>query len=93
VEGGLAFALSQALKGEITVRDSRVEQSSFFDYEPLRYHEMPDIEVHCIQNNEPPGGIGEVGVPTTAPALCNALAAAGYRPYRLPLKKDGFVWV
>ena len=93
VEGGLAFALSQALKGEITVKDSRVEQSSFFDYDPLRYNEMPDIEVHCIPSNEPPGGMGEVGMPTVAPALCNALAAAGSRPYRLPLKKDGFTWM
>ena len=93
MEGGLAFALSQALKGEITVKDSRVEQSSFFDYDPLRYNEMPDMEVCYIQSNETPGGIGEVGMPTVAPALCNALAAAGQRPYRLPIKKDGFEWV
>jgi isoquinoline 1-oxidoreductase beta subunit len=93
VEGGLAFALSQALKGEITVKNSRVEQSSFFDYDPLRFNEMPDMEVHYIQSNETPGGIGEVGMPTVAPALCNALAAAGHRPYRLPIKKDGFDWV
>jgi isoquinoline 1-oxidoreductase beta subunit len=93
VEGGLAFALSQALKGEITVKNSRVEQSSFFDYDLLRYNEMPDLEVHYIQSNETPGGMGEVGMPTVAPALCNALAAAGERPYRLPIKKDGFEWV
>ncbi len=93
VEGGLAFALSQALKGEITVKDSRVEQSSFFDYDPLRFNEMPDMEACYIQSSETPGGIGEVGMPTVAPALCNALAAAGQRPYRLPIKKDGFEWV
>jgi len=93
VEGGLAFALSQALKGEITVKDSRVEQSSFFDYDPLRYNEMPDMEVCIIESNESPGGIGEVGLPTVAPALCNALAAAGHRPYGLPVKKYGFEWV
>ncbi len=93
IEGGLAFALSQALKNEITVKDSRVEQNSFFNYDPLRFNEMPDIEVHYIQSNETPGGIGEVGMPTVAPALCNALAAAGFRPYRLPIKKDGFEWV
>lgn len=93
IEGGLAFALSQVLKNEITVKEGRVEQSSFFDYDPLRFNEMPDIEVHYIQSNETPGGIGEVGMPTVAPALCNALAAAGSRPYRLPIKKDGFEWV
>ena len=93
MEGGLAFALSQALKGEITVKDGRVAQDSFFNYDPLRFHEMPPVEVHYIQSNEQPGGIGEVGMPTVAPALCNALAAAGFRPYRLPIKKDGFEWV
>ena len=93
VEGALAFALSQALKGEITVKNGRVEQDSFFNYDLLRYPEMPPIEVHIVPSTEACGGIGEVGMPTVAPALCNALAAAGSRPYRLPLKKDGYEWV
>lgn len=93
MEGGIAFALSQALKGEITVKDSRVVQDSFFNYEPLRFHEMPPVEVHYINSNEEPGGSGETGMPTVTPALCNALAAAGYRPYRLPIKNEGYEWV
>ncbi|MEO7120418.1 MAG: molybdopterin cofactor-binding domain-containing protein [Ginsengibacter sp.] len=93
VEGGLAFGLSQALKSEVTVKNGRVEQDSFFNYELLRYPEMPPIEVYIVPSTEACGGIGEVGVPTVAPALCNALAAAGSRPYRLPLKKDGYKWV
>ena len=93
MQGALAFALTQALKGEITVKNGRVEQDSFFNYELLRFPEMPPIEVHIVQSTEPCGGIGEVGMPTVAPALCNALAAAGERPYRLPLKKDGYEWV
>jgi xanthine dehydrogenase iron-sulfur cluster and FAD-binding subunit A len=36
---------------------------------------------------------GEVGIPTVAPALFNALTAAGYRARNLPLKNEGFVWV
>ncbi|ULQ54724.1 xanthine dehydrogenase family protein molybdopterin-binding subunit [Flavihumibacter fluvii] len=93
MQGALAFALTQALKGEITIKNGRVEQDSFFNYELLRYPEMPPIDVHVVQSAEPCGGIGEVGMPTVAPALCNALAAAGQRPYRLPLKKDGYEWV
>jgi isoquinoline 1-oxidoreductase beta subunit len=93
VQGGLAFALSQTLKNEITVKDGRVEQDSFFNFELLRYHEMPRVDIHLVPSTEPCGGIGEVGMPTVAPALCNALAAAGSRPYRLPLKKDGWEWV
>lgn len=93
MEGALAFALTQALKGEITVKNGRVEQDSFFNYELLRFPEMPPVEVHFVASTEPCGGIGEVGMPTVAPALCNALAAAGVRPYQLPLRKDGFEWV
>ncbi len=93
MEGGLAFALTQALKGEITVSNSRVIQDGFFSYELLRYDEMPPVDVYMIDSKEEPGGVGEVGLPTVAPALCNALAAAGYRPRTLPIRNEGFSWV
>lgn len=93
MEGGLAFALTQTLKGEITVSNSRVVEDSFFSYELLTYKEMPPVEVYIIDSKEEPGGVGEVGLPTVAPALCNALAAAGDRPRNLPIRKEGFTWV
>ena len=93
MEGGLAFALTQALKGEITVSNSRVDQDGFFSYEILKFDEMPPIEVYIVDSKEEPGGVGEVGLPTVAPALCNALAAAGYRPRTLPIRNEGFSWV
>jgi isoquinoline 1-oxidoreductase beta subunit len=93
MEGGLAFALTQALKGEITVTNSRVVEDGFFSYELLRFDEMPPVEVYMIDSKEEPGGVGEVGLPTVAPALCNALAAAGNRPRTLPIRNEGFKWV
>jgi isoquinoline 1-oxidoreductase beta subunit len=93
MEGGLAFGLTQALKGEITVSNSRVVQDGFFSYELLRYDEMPPVEIYVADSKEEPGGVGEVGLPTVAPALCNALAAAGYRPRTLPIRNEGFSWV
>lgn len=93
MEGGLAFALTQALKGEITVTNSRVVENGFFNYELLRYDEMPPVEIFVIDSKEEPGGVGEVGLSTVAPALCNALAAAGYRPRTLPIRNEGFSWV
>ena len=92
MEGGLAFALQQALKGEITIQNGKVDQSGFHNYQLLRYNEMPPVEIYTIASEEEPGGVGEVGLPTVAPALCNALAAAGYRPRSLPLKNEGFSW-
>jgi isoquinoline 1-oxidoreductase subunit beta len=93
MEGGLAFALTQTLKGEITVSNSRVVEDGFFSYELLTYGEMPPVEIYIIDSKEEPGGVGEVGLPTVAPALCNALAAAGDRPRNLPIRKEGFSWV
>jgi isoquinoline 1-oxidoreductase beta subunit len=49
---------------------------------------MPQIEVLLIESGEPPTGVGEVSVPTTAPALTNAIAAlTGTRVRRLPIAK------
>ena len=93
MQGGFAFGLTQALKGEITISNSRVLQDGFDGYELLRYDEMPPVEVYMIESKEEPGGVGEVGVSTVAPALCNALAAAGHRPRTLPIRNEGYSWV
>jgi isoquinoline 1-oxidoreductase beta subunit len=53
-----------------------------------RMQSTPAIEVHLIESSEPPTGVGEVSVPTVAPALANAIAAlTGTRIRRLPLSK------
>ncbi len=86
MEGGIAFALSAALFGEITLKDGRAEQSNFHDYRCLRMDEMPVVEVHIVPSSAPPTGVGEPGVPPLAPALANAIfAATGKRLRKLPI--------
>ncbi len=87
MEGGIGFALSAALYGEITLKDGVVEQTNFHQYQVLRINEMPAVEVHIVPSQEKPTGVGEPGVPPLAPALANAIAAAtGKRLRSLPLK-------
>ncbi len=87
VEGGIGFALSAVLHGEITLKEGRVEQGNFDAYAPLRIGEMPKVEVHIVPSAAPPTGIGEPGVPPVAPAVANAIAAAiGKRVHRLPIR-------
>ena len=93
MEGGTVFGLGQVLKNEITGENSRVVQDGFNNFELARYSDVPEIEIHTVKSEAKPGGVGEVGVATVSPALCNALAAAGQRPRSLPIKNEGFTWV
>lgn len=87
MESGINFGLTAAMMGEITLEDLAVQQSNFHDYPMLRIHESPDIEVHIIESNESPKGVGEPAVPPVAPAVANALfAATGQRLRSLPLR-------
>lgn len=92
-ESAIAFGLTAALRGEITLKDGRVVQGNFHDYPLLRIGEMPQIDVHLVSSDEPPGGVGEAGVPPIAPAVANAVfAATGKRLRRLPLRLEGSAW-
>lgn len=82
VESAIIFGLGAALRQEITFDKGAVRQSNFHDFEPLRMHETPNIEVHVVPSKEEPTGIGEPGVPPIAPAVANAILAATGRPVR-----------
>ena len=91
MEGGVIFGLTAALKTEITLKDGRVEQNNFHDYQMMRIFETPEIEVHIVPSTENPTGVGEPGVPPAAPALVNAIfAATGKRIRRLPIRSSDF---
>jgi isoquinoline 1-oxidoreductase beta subunit len=87
IRSAIVFGLSAALKGEITIDAGRVQQSNFHQYDVVRMDEAPAVEVHIMASTEAPGGMGEAGVPTIAPAVCNAIfAATGKRIRRLPIQ-------
>jgi len=84
-ESAVIYGLTAAAKGPITIRNGGVEQSNFDDYEMLRIHEAPEIQVQVVASNESPTGVGEPVVPVVAPAVCNAIfAATGRRIRTLP---------
>lgn len=87
VEGGVVEGLSAALHGRVTVRDGIVQESNFDDYRFCRMREIPEIDVHFIESNDAPRGLGEGPLPPVAPAITNAIfAATGKRIRRLPIK-------
>ena len=86
LESGIVFGLSAALWGEVTIAEGRVKQTNFNNYRLLRNNEMPELQIHLVDSDELPGGIGEVAVPLVAPAVCNAIfAATGKRLRTLPI--------
>ena len=89
IEGGVGFALSAALHGEITLTNGHVDQGNFDGYMPLRINEMPVVQTHIVKSAEPPTGIGEPGVPPLAPAVANAIAnATGKFLTAMPFKTE-----
>jgi isoquinoline 1-oxidoreductase beta subunit len=86
IQSAIMFGVTAALYGSITLKDGRVEQTNFDTYQILRMNEAPAIEVHIVQNSEPPGGMGECGTAAIVPAVANAVfAATGKRLRRLPI--------
>jgi len=86
-EGGVIYALTAALHGEITIRDGGAAQSNFHDYRMLRIADAPRVDTVIVPSGGFWGGVGEPPVPPLAPALCNAVfAATGKRIRSLPLK-------
>ena len=87
VESGIIFGMSMAFASEITLTDGVVQQTNFHQYEVLRMSEHPEIEVHIVDSDANPTGVGEPGVPPVAAALANALfQASGVRQRKMPFK-------
>ncbi len=87
IEGGVVQALSAALKEKISVGGGRVEQGNFDDYPLARINEAPAaIDVHFVNTELRPSGLGEPSVPPLAPALAAAVyRATGKRHRALPI--------
>jgi isoquinoline 1-oxidoreductase beta subunit len=86
IQGAVNFALTNALRAQITLEKGRVVQGNFDDYSPIRMNEAPAVEAYFVPSTEAPTGAGEPPVPPLAPALCNAIYAATKKRIRaLPI--------
>ncbi|MEE8347937.1 MAG: xanthine dehydrogenase family protein molybdopterin-binding subunit [Acidobacteriota bacterium] len=87
--GAVTMGLSATFKEQIEFANGGVKSTNFFDYQLLRMSEAPQVETHIVDSDDSIGGVGEPGLPPTAPAVANAVfAATGVRIRRLPMTPD-----
>jgi isoquinoline 1-oxidoreductase beta subunit len=86
LESAVVYGLSSALSEELTYKDGAVQQSNFHDYQLMRMADVPLIHTKVIVTDNAPTGLGELGVPTVAPAIGNAVfKLTGKRLRQLPM--------
>ncbi|MFN3460761.1 MAG: molybdopterin cofactor-binding domain-containing protein [Oceanibaculum sp.] len=89
VEGGILFGLSSLMRERASFTDGMIDQSNFYDYEPIRIGDIPEIEVRIVESDSAPSGAGEIGVPMTGAAVANAIKLlTGTRPTQMPFELD-----
>jgi len=91
VAGSFVYGLSAAFLQECTVRDGRIEQSNFHQYQSMRIAQMPKVEtIINASGGDTWGGIGEPTICVASPAVLNAYyRATGTRIRSLPAKNHG----
>lgn len=86
---GINYGLSQALGERISFADGEVQESNFHDFDAMRMHQAPEIEVAILETSPKMGGAGEPGTPPAVPALANAVyALTGQRVRSMPLSDE-----
>jgi isoquinoline 1-oxidoreductase subunit beta len=89
LESAVIYGLSAALLEELTVKDGAIQQTNFDDYPVLRMSDVPQIHTRIITTDNPPTGMGEIGVVTVAPAIANAIfQLTGKRLRHLPMSAE-----
>jgi len=89
VRGGVVDGLGHAMFGQLTFKDGASEQKNFNSYRLIRMKEVPEIDVHFVNNGIDPTGLGEPALPPTGGAVANAIfKATGKRLYNQPFSKQ-----
>jgi len=90
VQSAVIFGLSAALWGRIDIEGGEVAQTNFDTMRVLRMNEIPEIDIHIVDSDRDPGGMGEPATALVAPAVGNAYYKARFERIRsLPFSEHG----
>jgi isoquinoline 1-oxidoreductase beta subunit len=89
LESAVIYGLSAALIEQFAVKDGAVQATNFDSYPVIRMSEIPEIHTKIVVTDNPPSGMGEIGVMTVAPAIANAtFQLTGKRLRHLPMTAE-----
>lgn len=89
VRGGITDGIGHAFFGNVTFKNGEPEQKNFNAYRLIKLKEVPEIDVHFVNNGIDPTGLGEPALPPTGGAVANAFfKATGKRLYNQPFIKE-----
>ena len=89
VEGGVIDGIGHAMYSDFSFKNGKPIHTNFDTYKLIRINETPKVEVHFVQNNLSPTGLGEPGLPPAGGAVANAInAALGKRIYNQPFVNE-----
>jgi isoquinoline 1-oxidoreductase beta subunit len=90
ISGSFVYGLAALFMQECTVKDGRIEQTNFNNYDSMRIRQMPKVESIVMPSGGFWGGVGEPTICVAAPAVLNAFFnATGRRIRSFPLKHHG----
>ncbi|MFZ0068676.1 MAG: molybdopterin cofactor-binding domain-containing protein [Pseudolabrys sp.] len=89
LESAVIYGLSAALIEQFVVKDGSVQATNFDNYPVMRMSEVPEIHTKIVTTDNPPSGMGEIGVVSVAPAIANAVfQLTGKRLRHLPMTAE-----
>lgn len=90
IQGGVVDGIGHAMYSQLTFENGAPLQKNFDTYKLIRHNQAPkEIEVHFVDNDISPTGLGEPGLPPAIGALASALyKATGTRLYHQPFASN-----
>jgi isoquinoline 1-oxidoreductase beta subunit len=89
LESAVVYGLGSALSEELTIKDGAIRQRNFHEYRVMRMSDIPEIHTKIVATDNPPTGMGEIGVVAVAPAIGNAVfKLTGARLRQLPMSPE-----
>jgi isoquinoline 1-oxidoreductase beta subunit len=83
------YGLGLALTERITIKDGKVQQSNFYDYQVMRQADLPEIHIKLIPTRNHPTGAGQMATPLVPSAISNAVfQLTGARLRQQPMLPD-----